>query len=165
MLYNAAMTEKQAKAIKLIAEKGMSKRQAMLQAGYAPSVANTPGKLTSSKTVQQQLQKALRKHNLTVERIVAPIDAAISATKYAVDKQTGDVYDTGIADHSVRLKASAMASKLVGLDDLQSNPNPGNNNLPNDTSIIKALKSSDSVELYQATFSKTKDDSIQVSKQ
>lgn len=60
---------------------------------------------------------AIKESGLTWAKVIEPIKDALNATKYA--SVAGDFYDTQLPDHPVRLKASDMASKLLG-----DEPNP-----------------------------------------
>lgn len=55
---------------------------------------------------------AIRESGLTWKSIIEPIKDGLQATKYA--SVAGDFFDTQLPDHAIRLKASDMASKLLG---------------------------------------------------
>lgn len=61
------MTIKQEKAIDILAGNGGNVTQAMLEAGYSPATANTPGKLTDSKGFKE-LMEAIMPDTLITER-------------------------------------------------------------------------------------------------
>lgn len=66
--------------------------------------------------VAQYLDKgkdiAIKESGITWTKVIEPIKDALKATKYA--SVAGDFFDTQLPDHAIRLKASDMASKLLG---------------------------------------------------
>lgn len=72
--------------------------------------------------VQEALQEALAKHNLTPDRIMGVVDDAMGANKVvegAIASDEGKVYktlvETDAPDHSIRLKAAGMAAQFMGI--------------------------------------------------
>lgn len=54
---------------------------------------------------------AIKESGITWSKVIAPISDALNATKHVA--VAGDFFDSGLPDHSIRLKASDMASKLL----------------------------------------------------
>ena len=63
--------------------------------------------------VKDAIEKALEKHHITMDAAVKPIAEGLVANKQSFTDDEGTVTTP---DHSVRLKASAMALKLMGAD-------------------------------------------------
>lgn len=64
--------------------------------------------------VKEAIELALIKHEITMDAAVKPIADGLKATKYFEANEDGTA--TGQPDHSVRLKASSMALKLMGAE-------------------------------------------------
>lgn len=72
--------------------------------------------------VQEALQIALAKHDLTADRIMGIVSGAMSANKTVegtLASDEGKIYktlvETDTPDHSVRLKAAGMAAQFLGV--------------------------------------------------
>jgi hypothetical protein len=70
--------------------------------------------------VQEALQLALEKHNLTPDRIMGVVSDGMSATKVTIVRDPMGGEDSAFAeetpDHSIRLKAAGMAAGFMGLN-------------------------------------------------
>ena len=98
---------------------------------------------------REALIKAMRVHGLTATKVIKPIADALEATR--LKEVEGDFFDTGLPDHTIRLKATAMAIELLGLKNPKTPPqNKDNNN----EELNKALRNMDEVELQRAVFRK-----------
>lgn len=95
---------------------GMSNTQAAFEATGATTAASAAvqgNRLAKDVTIQQALAEAMAKRGLTLDAVLAPVAEALTANKtVAFD---GDLHETNLADHSVRLKAAGMAHNLMGL--------------------------------------------------
>ena len=91
------------RAIKGVVEEGLSVSKAMLKAGYAPTTAKDPQRLTNTDDWKQVMNEYLPDHKLFKKH-----DEALDATKW--NDFTGEREE----DHSIRLKAVDMAYKLKG---------------------------------------------------
>jgi len=96
---------------------GKSDRQAVLDAGYAPSTAeNTKQKIMSRPEVREAFQQLLDEH-LPPEKLVRCIVEGLDATQVKFFSRQGDVIETVfLADHRVRLLFLVLALKLKGWD-------------------------------------------------
>lgn len=147
-------TVKQAKAVAIMAKQGGQITGKQLhEIGYGKSAAKTPAKIRQSKTVQQLLAKALKKHKLTLDKAVKPIAEALEAEK--MDNFTGEVSP----DHNVRLKASAAALKLINPQPTKVIVENAANEPVNSENLAKALKNNDTVEMQRVIFSKSDEQS------
>lgn len=63
-------------------------------------------------SVKEAIEKALAKHNITIESATKPIADGLVATRQQFS-ENGTIETT---DHSTRLKASGMALRLLGAD-------------------------------------------------
>lgn len=79
--------------------------------GVAASIASEN---LNKPNVKEAIELALMKHEITMDAAVAPIADGLKATKYFEPNEDGTA--TGQPDHSVRLKASSMALKLMGAE-------------------------------------------------
>lgn len=66
--------------------------------------------------VQEALQEALAKYDLTADRIAGVIDEALGATKTVIIGKEEDAFADQVADHGIRLKAASMAGKFLGFE-------------------------------------------------
>lgn len=65
--------------------------------------------------VQEALQSALEKHNLTPDRIMGVVDDAMGAEKTVIIGNGEQAMADVIPDHSIRLKAAGMAANFMGI--------------------------------------------------
>lgn len=65
--------------------------------------------------VQEELQKAFERHGITIDRAIKPVSDGLEATKTVIIGKDKDAMADQVPDHSVRLKASQMATQLMGL--------------------------------------------------
>jgi phage terminase small subunit len=113
------LTVKEAKLVKAKV-KGMTHAQAYKAAGYKDTsqevaVANTH-KVLKRPNVQEALQQALEKHNLTPDRIMSVVNDGMSAEKVVIVGKDNDAFADVQPDHSIRLKAAGMAAGFMGLN-------------------------------------------------
>lgn len=112
------------------------------------SIAQTSDRLSKSVNVRQALDKALARHNITIDRILKPIDEALDASDPIYSKD-GTFIETKV-NHTVRLAASDRAAKLMGLDKPAPDKTPP---AAIDTkALMEAIKSGDMVTLQQIIF-------------
>lgn len=120
-------SSKQITALTLI-NQGMSKRQAMLKAGYAPSVANTPKVLMESQAVTSildQFHLQLKDEGLTTTYLAKKFMEWVDAGTYVFDKQGNLMIDPTtkeairINDYKTQIKAGEMLKQTYGLDPTQ----------------------------------------------
>jgi hypothetical protein len=95
------MTLKQKKVARLV-EKVGSMKEAMLEAGYAPTTAKTPTKVTEAKGWLKLLNEKL------------PDDGLLTATQEALKADQYDMIGKPHPHHLVRLKAAEQGYKLKG---------------------------------------------------
>lgn len=79
--------------------------------GVAASIASEN---LNKPNIREAIEQALAKHEITIDAAVKPIADGLHATRTIV---AGD-HEQGleVADHSIRLKASGMALKLMGAE-------------------------------------------------
>jgi len=113
------MTQKQKRASELLVGNGGNVTQAMIDAGYSPETAHTPGKLTNSKGFKELVEvyipddKLLQKHQEALEanrQIGAMI--LIDADGEVIKKENEGMIE--VPDHQVRLKAVELGYKVKG---------------------------------------------------
>ena len=64
--------------------------------------------------LQDALEQAYAKHNLTPDRLVKPISDALDADKVVIVGKDEDAFAEVTPDHSVRLKAASLGLGLIG---------------------------------------------------
>lgn len=84
-------------------------------AGFEGADLRTPGKRIETPELKRQMQEALLRQGLTLDRIAEKVADAMDATAYATFQ--GVVTGSDVPDHSVRMKAVEQASKLFGLSE------------------------------------------------
>jgi hypothetical protein len=105
------MTTKQAKAIKHIIEDGDSAGKAMLKAGYSPSMAKNPQRLTKSPLFLDTLEKV----GISDEMLAKTLYDGLTATKAVVmGKESTESFVDVQPDTPSRLKALEIGLKLKG---------------------------------------------------
>lgn len=113
------LTVKEAKLAQAKA-KGLTHDKAWDEAGYsqnsskATKVANTQ-KILSKPNVQEAFQQAMAAQGITIEKIVKPIADGLEAEKVHIVGNGDQAMAEITPDHSIRLKASDMAQKLMGV--------------------------------------------------
>lgn len=143
------MTMKDSKIIKGKLE-GKTSIQIGEEVGMKPQSVR---KRLQNATIKDALAKALEKHNLTIDRVLKPIDEALDASN-AIYSKDGTFIDS-IPNHTVRLAASDRASKLMGLDKVHDKTTDTPESLQVDNeAILKAIESGDTVTLQQVIFSR-----------
>jgi len=113
------LTVKQKKFVKAYVEKDGNGQEAV-KAVYdvnSDAVASTIASENMRKpNVKFAIEQALEKHGITMDAAVAPIADGLKADKVSVTGLGDQAFAEVTPDHSVRLKASAMALKLMGAD-------------------------------------------------
>jgi hypothetical protein len=102
------MTVKQAKAAKIMVEKGRSVSAAMREAGYSPNTAVVPGKLTQSKGWKE----AMLAYGLTPERLMTKLNKGLDAKK-TITSLSGDIISRE-EDYAIQHKYLDTALKVAG---------------------------------------------------
>lgn len=64
-------------------------------------------------TVQQALEVAMAKYGLTADTLAASVGSAMGAYKTVAVE--GDLIETEVPDHGIRLKAAGMAAQWMGI--------------------------------------------------
>lgn len=138
-----SINAKQAKIIKL-KTKGL-KQSKIGQEVYPNATQQSANTMVSRElkkvNVQEALQQALAKHNITVDTAVEPIANALTAKKQ--NQFTGEITD----DYTTQLNASKMALNLLGVQSTTA-PTQVNND-----DILNAIKTKDTLKITQAVFS------------
>lgn len=113
------LTVKEQKLIKGIVE-GKPKYRAAIDAGYSPKTAPTIASQTLKKVnVQEALDIALRKHNITPDRTIQRVSEALDAEKVTIVGNGEQAMAEVTPDHGTRLSAVKIANTLMGLGQKQ----------------------------------------------
>lgn len=109
------LTIKQTKFVKAYVANDGNGRDAA-KAVYDVANDNSASQLASENlskpNVKYAIEKALEKHHITMDAAVKPIADGLQAERITMTEHGADVSP----DHSVRLKASSMALKLMGAE-------------------------------------------------
>lgn len=73
----------------------------------------------SKPKIQEALEKALVKHDITLDKSLIPIAKGLEAKR--IKEVEGDFYETDVDDIDTQLKASDRALKLLGITSQQGN--------------------------------------------
>src|SRR5688572_15499140 len=114
------------------------------------SAPNTGMRLSRDVDVQAALQKALEKHDITIDRIAKRISEGMDAEKQ--NNFTGEV----TPDQTARLKATDMAMGLTGLKAKTEPPKPDKINPGTAKELAEAIRNGDEVQVTQAVWGKKK---------
>lgn len=82
---------------------------------YATAAAISSENLNKPQ-VKDAIEAALIKHEITMDAAIKPIADALKADKVSISGQGDQAFAEVTPDHSVRLKASGMALKLMGAE-------------------------------------------------
>lgn len=130
------LTVKEAKLVKGVVQ-GKPKYKAAVEAGYSEKSARSIATETLKKpNIQEALQAELAKQGITLEKIIKPIKDGLEAEKVSIVGNGDEAMAEITPDHSIRLKASDMAQKLMGVKANQENPG-GNTYIFNKGDIVK----------------------------
>ena len=103
-------------------------------------------------TLKAALNKALQRHNITIDRVLKPIDEALDATKVVITGKGEDAFAEVQPDHTTRMQASDRAVKLMGLDKVHDNPDNVKGVITDPATVKKAIEEGNTVTLTQAVF-------------
>lgn len=118
--------------------------------GYSKSMQNSPGKVLKTKAVKTELQRLLQRNGISMSKALKPIKKGLIATKYATDKKTGEIYDTGIEDIPLQLQASDRAIRLLNIASGEIPQNAVGNNSQR---LADAIENNvDEIELQRMVF-------------
>jgi len=113
------LTVKQKKFVKAYVAKDGNGQEAA-KAAYdvrTDAVARTIASENMTKpNVKFAIEQSLKKHNITLDSAIAPIADGLKADKVSISGQGDQAFAEVTPDHSIRLKASGMALKLMGAD-------------------------------------------------
>jgi len=126
-------TPRQRLAVKTLLEEGGSVRRAMLKAGYTPTMAKNPKKLTETKGFKELMEEV----GITDLKLAEVLNSGLNATRVisAVGGKEANGATTDfieVPDYAVRHKYLETGLKLKG--------HQQENNLPNVIQIIKEQK-------------------------
>lgn len=154
------MTTPQQKASFVKAKlQGASDTQAALQAKPYLKPASAPNagmRLARNGDVQQALQKALKKHHITIDRTAKVISDALAADKTVVHGKDEDAFAEVVPDHTVRLAANKQAIQLLGLGPTQAKgpAQPDAIDPGSAKELAEAIRNGDEVRVTQAVWGK-----------
>jgi phage terminase small subunit len=118
------LTIKQKKFVKAYAETGNGTKAALQS--YDTTDSDTARAIASENlakpTIRFAVEQALEKHGITMDAAIKPIQDALQAEKISISGQGDQAFAEVTPDHSIRLKASGMALKLMGADREQNIP-------------------------------------------
>ena len=129
--------------------KGKNSREIGKIVGLKPQSVR---KRLQQSTVKQELAKALQRHNITIDRVLKPIDEALDATKVVITGKGEDAFAEVQPDHTTRMQASDRAVKLMGLDKVHDNPDNVKGVITDPATVKKAIEEGNTVTLTQAVF-------------
>lgn len=154
------LTPKEAKFIEWKL-KGQNNTEAAISAGYSVKSARITGSSLMQKPhIREAIGITTEQLGITFYKAVKPITDALEANKISTDKDSGEHFDSGIPDHGVRLKASAMALDLLGMRRSLKIPESQNTNPQMNSDLAEAMKNNDTIELQRIAFSKTSDEQV-----
>ena len=111
--------------------KGKSGTEAAMIATGTKSkdVAKTQAhRMLKNVNVQEELQKAFKRHGITLDKAIIPIADGLEATKTVIIGKDEDAFADQVPDHPTRLKASNMALGLMGFNTNNSGSGNTTNN-------------------------------------
>lgn len=117
------LTPKERKLVEAKA-KGKTHIEAANAANYLPNGSTNTRQVEVARTlnkphVKEALDIALRRHDITLDKALAPIAKGLQAKK--VVSVEGDFYQTDVDDLDMQLKASDRALKLMGVHNNSEN--------------------------------------------
>lgn len=98
---------------------GKTQQQAGIEAGYGggpKTVSVTASQALQKPHVREALQQEMERQGITLEKIVKPIKDGLEAEKVSIVGNGEDAMAEITPDHTIRLKSSQMAQKLIGVD-------------------------------------------------
>lgn len=90
--------------------------------------------------LEQSKLQALKEHNITWSRIIAPIADALEANHVVILGSKEDAFADVQPDHSTRLRASRQASELLKVKDEIGPDTPAPINLPSGMDEVQILR-------------------------
>ena len=109
------LTVKEQKLVKGIAQ-GKSQTQAAKDAGYSHRSATVIASEALTKpNVKEALAIALERNGITLDKALAPIGKALTATKVEIHGQGDDAFAEVVEDIDLQLKGSDRALKLMNI--------------------------------------------------
>ncbi len=112
------LTIKQKKFVKAYVETGNGTKAALKT--YDTTDPDTARAISSENlakpSVRFAVEQALEKHGITMDAAIKPIKDGLEAEKVSITGQGDQAFAEVTPDHSIRLKASGMALKLMGAD-------------------------------------------------
>lgn len=115
------ITIKEAKLIKGVAL-GKTKRQAAYDAGYTgtpETVSVTASEVLKKPNVQEALELALSKYDITPDRTVQRVSEALDAEKVSIVGNGDQAMAEVTPDYTTRLSAVKIANNLMGISQKQ----------------------------------------------
>lgn len=122
---------------------GAITKQAAHKAGY---------RLSKQPDIQKQLNKAIKRHNITVDKLMTVYAEAMMAEKVVIIGKGDDAFADPTPDHITRMKAADKFMDILGIKGQPKHQNIESHNI---TQQIPA--DLDEVELSRAVFRKSND--------
>lgn len=137
---------------------GKTNKAAALAAGAkTEKAAEIAGwRMSKEIEVKQRIEKAVSKQGVQIEQLVKVYTDAVKANKTTLVKETGEIVDSGIPDHTTRMRAAERLFDILGIVTKGEVMNPLPKVIKVDTpkELVEAMKSGDEVELQRAVFTK-----------
>lgn len=111
--YKSSLDARSRKLVRnLTSGKFTTRRAALIDAGYAPTT--TPSSVLNRPLVKSALTDAMRALGITDELLLTPLKEALTATRSYVHGKSGEMVETSIPDHKIRLEASRDGVAILG---------------------------------------------------
>ena len=95
--------------------RGLSKREAVRQAGYSAMTAEKKAyAIVKRPLVQSALTEALERQGMTLEHILRPLIDALDANVIVRSQRHGCAQETSFPDHELRMRAADLLIGLYG---------------------------------------------------
>lgn len=95
--------------------RGLSKREAVRQAGYSSMTAEKKAyAIVKRPLVQSALTEAIKRQGMTLERILKPVIDALHANVVVRSQRLGSAHETPFPDHDLRIRAADLLISLYG---------------------------------------------------
>lgn len=72
-------------------------------------------RLLNSQEVQREVALALHNHGITIDKAIAPLAEALTATKVSIVGQGNEAFAEVTPDHNIRMRAGKEARELLGV--------------------------------------------------
>ena len=139
--------------------KGANNTTAALEAGATTKTAAYKAgyRLSKELNIQKRIDKAIKDNGIDLKYLISVYAFAAKATKTTLIRETGEIVDSGIPDHQVRMKAADKLLNLSGIEHRLNDKNRGSQNNIIEDKPNWAVDLLDSENLKQVTLTKQND--------